>query len=631
MNLTNKFKEKGIIYYCIIKINKLKQTRYLNMKDLDYYETKFKEYGWNKYLSSLYEWYIQGKDIKELAQLIVKIENQSNPLPNIRTDGKAKVKCDSRGYRIKAPKSTKIFVGAQKGFNPMFDGKRAWTEREIFLDDDDDIIPEETQSLVNKEMETPNIALNDPLGKNSTYIKNSFLWKYIQTRDKNILNEHTTIDLLADLYIEINRYPEILASIFPNRVNRFPERELSVIWGKYETFITKWKRLIRDNKQEGFRDEDLELLIINLKRHLGNKTDNCSKIINLYKTGRLTYIEFIDQLTKELGRYSYKLALTMYEFSLILGGYVNFTNDILGKINNPSHQRYNPNYKLSIERLDDIKDNIHTILLNKTEKCFEIIKKYKDFNPDLKKYKHQQYTINNPRFFEVIDAILVAYFFGLLCADGYKSSSSYKIGIELSTNDKDRLLLFAESIGFDISRIKDRVRFYRVNGVLKSSQMSVLSFICKDMYNDLDNNQFSEYKKYNIGLPNCILESIRKAKQEAFENGADWMDTYWGKVALAFLLGFYDGDGTLDKRENQICARIYSSNKDFLDQVKDAFEIKNDVLTNTEPGEIRYIFGEPFVSRGYYLLTLGVKVFTGMLNSFSDSMPRKRPIKYRNS
>ncbi len=503
-------------------------------------------------------------------------------------------------------------------------------ELKELINDNDDIIPEETQSLVNKEMENPNIALSNPIGKNSSYIKNSFLWKYIQTRDKNILNEHTTIDLLADLYIEINRYSEILASIFPNRVNRFPERELSVIWGKYKTFITKWKRLIRDNKQEGFRDEDLELLRINLKRYLGNKAIYCSKIINLYKSGRLTYIEFVDQLTKELGRYSNKIALTMEEFSMILGGYVNIINDILGKIRLPSHQRYNSNYKFSIERLDDIKDNIHTILLNKAEKCFKIIEKYKDFNPDLKKYKHQQYTINNPRFFEVIDAILVAYFFGLLCADGYKSSSSYRIGIELSTNDKDRLTLFAESIGFDIKRIKDRVRFYHVNGVLKSSQMSVLSFICKDMYFDLDNNQFSEYKKYNIGLPNCILESIRKAKREAFETDVDWMDTHWGKVALAFLLGFYDGDGTLDKR-SKMSARIYSSNKNFLDQVKEIFEIKNDVLTNTKTGEIRYIFGEPVVSRGYYLLPLGVKVFIGMLDSFSDSMQRKRPLEYRNS
>ena len=495
----------------------------------------------------------------------------------------------------------------------------------------DDIIPEETQSLVNKEMETPNITLSDPIGKNSTYIKNSFLWEYIKTRDKNILNEHTTIDLLADLYIEINRYPQILASIFPDRVNRFPERELSVIWGKYETFITKWKRLIRDNKQEGFRDEDLELLRINLKRHLGNKAGNCSKIINLYKSGKLTYIEFIDQLTKELGRYSYRLPLTMEEFSLILGGYVNFTNDILGKINNPSHQRYNPNYKFSIERLDDIKDNIQTILGDKDKKILMIIRKYKNFNPDLKKYKHQQHTINNPRFFKIIDLILTAYLFGLMCADGYRASKSYRIGIELKSDDKDRLILFAKSIGLNINRIRSRVRFYRINGVLKSSQMSVLSFICKDMHNDFANNQYSSSKADRKYIPNCILDAIHKAKQEALEMGINWMDTYWGMVALAWLLGYYDGDGTLDMRGNQMSARIYSASKQFLEQIREAFGIRNKVLTNTEPGEVRIVFGKPVVSRGYYLLTLGVEVFIGMLHSFSDSMQRKRPLKYRNS
>jgi hypothetical protein len=151
------------------------------------------------------------------------------------------------------------------------------------------------------------------------------------------------------------------------------------------------------------------------------------------------------------------------------------------------------------------------------------------------------------------------------------------------------------------------------------------------MYLDLDNHQFSGFKVDRIGLPNCILDSIRKAKLEAFEKGVNWMNTFWGNIALAFLLGFYDGDGTLDKRGNQISARIYSSNKMFLDQVKEAYGIENDVHINTKPGEIRYIFGEPVVSRGYYLLTLGVNVFIGMLKSFSDSMQRKRSLEYRKS
>ncbi len=470
--------------------------------------------------------------------------------------------------------------------------------------------------------------LIDPIGINSTYIKDSFLWKYIRARDKNL---HTTIDLLADLYIELNKYPEILASIFPERVNRFPENELSVIWGKYKTFITKWKGKIREKKQIGFRDEDLELLRTNIHKILGNKAGNCFKIINLYKSERVNYVEFINRLTQELGKYSYKLALTMEEFSLILGGYVNFTNDIIGKKNKPSHQRYNPSYKFSIERLEDIKDNIRTIFGDSAKNCFKIIENYKKRNPDIKKYKHQQYTIKAPRFFKNIEIVIVSYFFGLMCSDGYKSSISYRIGIELHTADIDRLILFAKAIGFDMNRIKERIRYHRINNKLKAYQISVMQFTCKDMYHDLDNLQFSEFKENQIGLPDCIVYAVSKAKQEALKSGIDWMSTDYGLIALAFLLGYYDGDGNLDKRGNQMSVRIYSSNKKFLNQIKEVFEIENDVLTNTEPGEIRYIFGKPAVSRGYYLLTLGVRVFTGMLKSFSDSMQRKRPLEYRNS
>ncbi len=109
----------------------------MNMK-IDYYETKFKEYGWNKYLPNLYKWQMEDKDIKELVNLIVKIEEEKNPLPNIKADGKIELKCDVRGCDVNAPESTNIFIGAPKGFKPMYDGKRAWTEPDILFDDEEE-------------------------------------------------------------------------------------------------------------------------------------------------------------------------------------------------------------------------------------------------------------------------------------------------------------------------------------------------------------------------------------------------------------------------------------------------------------------------------------------------------------
>lgn len=112
------------------------KARDINMKDIKFYETRFKEYGWDKYLSNLYEWHLQGKDIKELGQIIVQIEGGNNPLPNIITDGEAEIKCNPTGCSVSAPESTNIYVGAPPGFKPRFNGKRAWVEREIFLDDE---------------------------------------------------------------------------------------------------------------------------------------------------------------------------------------------------------------------------------------------------------------------------------------------------------------------------------------------------------------------------------------------------------------------------------------------------------------------------------------------------------------
>ena len=485
--------------------------------------------------------------------------------------------------------------------------------------------------LINDKKEGAVILSNaskiDAGGRNSIKIKNSLLWKYIQSRNENNIGKYNTMDLLSDLYIEINRYPEMLASLFPDRVSRFTDRDLSIIWGKYKNFILKWKQKMKNDKQKCFYDEDLKHIKIILKENLSAKAIGCIKIIELYKSKKLNNTEFIDQLKKELGRVSNKIVLTMEEYSLILGGYVNFINDILGKIYTPSHQRYNPDYKFSIERLDAFKDNLLTILGYRAKNCFEIFEKYKKFNPDLKRYSHQQYTIEKPHFFEKIDNPIIAYFFGLMCADGYKSTTSYRIGIELSIKDKDRLILFAKSIGFDINRIIDKTKFYRIRGVLKYSQMSILTFICKEMYLDLDNNQFSSSKEERKCVPNCILEVINKAKKEASEIGIDWMNTYWGMISLSWLLGFYDGDGTLDKRGKQMSVRIYSANKEFLEKIKEVFGITNKVLTNTEFGAKRLVFNRTIITKGYYLLTLGPNLFNCMLNSFSDSMKRKRPIK----
>ncbi len=106
------------------------------MTDIKKIEKKFTQYGWDKYIKNLYEWYLQGKDLKKLVQTIEKIEGENIPLPNIKTDGEAEIICDKTGCNINAKESTNIWIGAQDGRIPKFDGKRAWTERNLFCYDE---------------------------------------------------------------------------------------------------------------------------------------------------------------------------------------------------------------------------------------------------------------------------------------------------------------------------------------------------------------------------------------------------------------------------------------------------------------------------------------------------------------
>lgn len=44
-----------------------------------------------------------------------------------------------------------------------------------------------------------------------------------------------------------------------------------------------------------------------------------------------------------------------------------------------------------------------------------------------------------------------------------------------------------------------------------------------------------------------------------------------------------------------------------------------------KPGEKAYIFDKPIISGGFYRLTLGSEVFKRLLQSYYNSLDRKRP------
>ncbi len=181
---------------------------------------------------------------------------------------------------------------------------------------------------------------------------------------------------------------------------------------------------------------------------------------------------------------------------------------------------------------------------------------------------------------------------------------------------------FAQAVGFPLDRIKIRTRYRWYKGELRGYDSAYLKFICKPMAQDIDYLGFQSSKAEQKFVPDYVIQALKKAKKIAKQTNIDWWLTIHGKVALAFLLGFYDGDGTY-KGDRQ--ARIYVSSKDFLEHIKKLFKIKNKIITAVAPGEDIWVFDQKYISKGVYSLALGPKLFDMMMNSYEYSMERKRP------
>jgi hypothetical protein len=85
-------------------------------------------------------------------------------------------------------------------------------------------------------------------------------------------------------------------------------------------------------------------------------------------------------------------------------------------------------------------------------------------------------------------------------------------------------------------------------------------------------------------------------------------------LELAFLLGYYDGDG------QQKTTRIHSGSIKFLKQVKKRFHLPCIIQTNERESTIysRKIKGTE------YFMELGTKLFSEIMRNYKHSMPRKR-------
>ncbi|MFX0070835.1 MAG: LAGLIDADG family homing endonuclease [Candidatus Hermodarchaeota archaeon] len=446
------------------------------------------------------------------------------------------------------------------------------------------------------------------------------------------IDKYTTIELIEDLKKELQKLSEELTILFPERVYRYSDRDLSRFWrGSNYQYIHRVKYKISNINSPDYKPNfrfservgNLKILENKLKENYGKKAIN---IINQYKNPNLhiTTLQFIDKIIIELGRISGELIITDRELSIMMSGYDTFIRDVLDTINNSKSKRwYNPDYKFTRERLDDFKDFLKEIFGDLAINCFKLIKKYEEYNPDLKYWHEKDYTIINPNFFHEIDSERKAYWYGFLCADAYLNVKRNRIQFELSLKDKDRIEQFVETLGLDKDRIEKQLRYMIYKGNIIQFESVRIRFSSKEVASDLNALGFSEFKKGKIGLPGFVKQKIFEAKSEVKKNKSYWTKTKSGKIALAFLLGFYDGDGTF-MGGNQ--AKIYSSNKLILDEIKYFFNISNKVNRQSIlPQEIYETLTsqERRSKKPLYYLTLGPEVFKSMINCYDYSMKRK--------
>ena len=221
-----------------------------------------------------------------------------------------------------------------------------------------------------------------------------------------------------------------------------------------------------------------------------------------------------------------------------------------------------------IEKNQALKEEVNHAI-NQLISIIEIYRK--NFDPKLTANTQIDKNLNTD-YFKNISSIKQAYFLGLMFADGWitiqKSSSgiskAYRVNISLKVEDRAVLERFSEEIGFDSSRILERDSIDHRSG--KSYRMAYLQFgagstvLKSSMARDLMKHGIT-YKKNDKG---------RRIKIPLLPVFCDKNGNVKHKLMLAFLLGYFDGDGTLKGHNN---AEIYSSNFEFFTAIREVFNL----------------------------------------------------------
>lgn len=273
---------------------------------------------------------------------------------------------------------------------------------------------------------------------------------------------------------------------------------------------------------------------------------------------------------------------------------------------------------LKVQHLDIFKD------LNSVEnEIINCINSYEHiFNPKLT--SHSQIKDFHPNldlnYFAKINTIEKAYWLGFLFADGWiaidikQSGRYFRIGFGQKSGDRERVVAFCKALGLNTEMIRDFDIYNDEGNVYHYSEIRFSA-------GNLEWEENMAKHLINLGIFYNIGENGKRIK---IPNLPDLKDE---KLMLAFLLGFYDGDGSLRKNVSpegkiNISPHICSANGEFLEKIRNYYKIKNEVFL-TEKEKLDYETGKIKVFK-LYGLTLGPQLFYKMMSVMKSSMKRKR-------
>ena len=242
----------------------------------------------------------------------------------------------------------------------------------------------------------------------------------------------------------------------------------------------------------------------------------------------------------------------------------------------------NFNYKIARDELKEWKQNLNSIMGDRVSIILPFFQKYEKNNKNLPNSRKNGKKVLNfhPNlkmdYFENINTRNKAYWLGFLWTEVY-IGKNYEITLDLSKKDEVQIDKFIKDLGLNPEYKSSW------NRIKKSGLKSYIRirFKCSKMVNDLRELGYipSRYKKSRFPILNNR------------------------ELDLAFLLGFFDGDGKEGTNQFHIGSKL------ILEDIKDKFQINHQIIPD---------------GVGYYYLSLGAKIFNDMLNNYSDSLSRKR-------